>query len=115
MNNKTAAPPAVETKFFEVRDEGTCIPVIVTRFVVEHMDGRPLRLVRRGGWGTEQVGYYLTVLSDCRTAYDPYQWAHGRTLGRAHMHIKEHWDNLHNGEMIDVCEIVDGISSTTDI
>ena len=87
-----------ETKFFEVRDEGTLIPVVAIR--VRNGGGRPGALVRRAGINEPSV--LLTALHGGRRAeVDPYNHG-GRTMPGAHRYIADNWDNLPDGALVDV-------------
>ena len=86
-----------ETKFFELRDEGTFVPLVAIR--VRAGGGRVGALARRAGYRDSVL---VTSLNGGRKAHaDPY--AHGgRTLVAAHHYIKEQWDRLIDGALIDV-------------
>jgi hypothetical protein len=43
--------------------------------------------------------------------YDPLEWGRNRTMGTAHAYVREHWDELQSGEVIDV-EVILGLSKT---
>ena len=45
---------------------------------------------------------YLVMLATEKCRYDPYNWDNLRTMGNAHHYIAEHWDELHDGDVIDV-------------
>lgn len=92
----------MEVKCLEIRDEGTFIPVICIRPVPENEGQR--YLLRRDGYrgdSTEQCIIMIDV--QCRgVAYDPYDWKDRRSKGHAHNYITEHWDELKDGDVIDV-------------
>ncbi len=79
----------IESKLFEVRDEGTFIPVLCTLIPDNWM-------MRHVGFDGPTV--LLTQLSSLKTDYFPL----GRTLGHAYDFISGNWNNLINGQVIDV-------------
>jgi hypothetical protein len=82
-------------KLIEIRDAGTFIPAMAIR--VSGDDGY---LMRRAGFGAPMV--YLVTLSTERCAYDPYNWHGSRTMTIAHLAIEKKWDELNDGDVIDV-------------
>lgn len=85
------------TKQLEIRDRGTMIPALAIQ--VSGADGY---LMRRAGYG-EQPLVILIHLEGMHCAYDPYGWHSGaRTMKQAHLHITEHFDDLADGDVIDV-------------
>jgi len=91
-----------EVKTFEIRDEGTFIPVLCVRGIVAEIPEPDHYLVWRAGWTNQQTFVYLTTMNDCRTQYDPFQWGGCRTMTNAHRYIREHWDELPTGSVVDV-------------
>jgi len=105
MNTRpTTANAAVEVKFLEVRDEGTFIAVMAIhgdmQEIPDEIAGR--YLLRRGGWADYQEFTYVLTLHGCRATYDPYKWGECRTMTTAHKWIREHWDSLSDGDVVDV-------------
>lgn len=88
-------------KWFEVRDSMTFIPALA--IAVSGADGY---LARRAGFGERCI--QLVWISQGLTAYDPYDWT-SSTLRVAHRYILEHWDELKDGDVVDV-EFVTGKS-----
>jgi hypothetical protein len=98
---------AAEVKLFEIRDEGTTMPVIAIK-----PDPRtePERwLWAKGGYGTEAMGQREYVLlgplhgGEGMLVCDPYKHPGvSRTLPTAHKHILECWTYLRSGDVIDV-------------
>ncbi len=108
-------------KALEVRDEGTFIPVLA----VNMTPGRPYPengvmtedefkasldaytartyLLRRCGYACDgRPNIILTRLSgDGKATNDPYSWG-GRTWPVAHNFIIEHWNELKDGDVVDV-------------
>ena len=96
------------TKLLEIRDDGTFIPAMAVR--VSGTDGY---LMRRAGFGDVPMVYLVKLATeDCR--YDPYNWDNPRTMGHAHNYIAEHWDELSDGDVIDV-EFILGETTTKKI
>lgn len=99
-----------EVKLFEVRDEGTFIPVIAVRPSYDASAAEQY-LWARSGYGArldDQHTYVLLapVMSN-RGALTSDVMAHGsRTLQVAHQHIKDRWDDLRSGDVVDVEYIV---------
>ena len=91
----------METKCFEVRDEGTFLAVICIRPVPTNEAQR--WLVRRDGYrGTADEPCIIYIRPQCRgVSYDPYDW-NDRTNQTAHNYITEHWHELHDGDVVDV-------------
>ncbi len=83
------------TKLLEIRDRATFIPAMAVQ--VSGADGY---LMRRAGFKSPMV--YLIMLATERCAYDPYHWDNGRTMGFAHLYIAEHFDELKDGDVVDV-------------
>src|SRR3954466_613529 len=93
-------------KLFEVRDEGTLIPVMAIKMTPH--DEREWLLLLRAGYGPDSValessvmlinlntGFRFTVLgTDSHTS--------GRTLKLAGRHIDLYFDSLFSGSVIDV-------------
>lgn len=96
----------METKTFEIRDKATFIPALGVR--VSGADGY---LMRRAGFDGFQV--YLIHLEGQTCAYDPYEWTGRRTgsmtMKEAHAYIEQNWDNLTDGQVIDV-EFILGVT-----
>jgi hypothetical protein len=95
----------MEVKTFEVRDEGTFIPVLAIRLWPRTEEER--YLLSRAGYGrtvADQIGgdyTLLTRLDGGKCHYDFEAWGN-RTLGCAHAYIKNCWDDLKSGRVIDV-------------
>lgn len=84
-------------KFIEIRDRATFIPALAIPIC-----GADSWLARRAGYGYEQTLILLIKLSTNQCAYDPYGGAGSRTMSVAHLHIFNHWDELVDGDMVDV-------------
>ena len=97
----------MKAKTLELRDEGTCIPVLC-------VDMNPVNeaqryLLRRCGYpcdGQPNNILMTRLVADGGKAWnDPYAWG-GRTMPVAHKHIIEHWDELQDGDVVDVSFIL---------
>lgn len=98
------APPA-SIMLFEVRDRGTCMKVLALK---------PSGFTEADNWLWGQAGYsskpetqaHYVIAIDISdppgiVQYDPYAWDN-RTMRHAHAYIREHWDELQSGAVIDV-------------
>lgn len=87
-------------KALEIRDEGTTIPMWAIRPTADNEAQRAI--LRHAGYG-DQTGDYVILMGahDCEAAYNPAD-QRGRTRQIAHRWIKEHFDALKDGEVIDV-------------
>lgn len=94
-------------KTFEVRDRGTCIPVLAVRMAPDAGSNPAERyLLRRAGYDPDSPP--LIALSYLRTfgetiTYNPTDWGtRTRTMRVAHDYISNHFDELDNGVVVDV-------------
>lgn len=95
----------MEQKLFELRDVWTMMSVMATR--LGGRSPKEIWLLDRGGFGKtikrQESFVILTTLDpDCRSNYDPYEWSYGRTLRLAHAYIRDNWERLTSGDLIDV-------------
>lgn len=98
----------MQTKVIEIRDEGTFIPALA-------VDMNPAceaerYLLRRCGYACDgEPNVILTRLDGSgRATNDPYDWEGqgARTFPIAHNWIIEHWDELKDGDVVDVSFIL---------
>jgi hypothetical protein len=89
------------TKIFEIRDEGTYIPVMATKMKSDiELEQRYLRST---GYGTNKPLVVVTRMNGCESHYGPYEWSNiTRTMKVAHAYIQEHFDELENCAVVDV-------------
>lgn len=91
-------------KFFEIRDEATCIPVMAVKMVANNM-GEDW-LLRRGGFNLAGgfMPVQLTWLIRGESHFDPFRWGNTgvRTIKTAHQYITDNFDQLVTGAVIDV-------------
>ena len=100
----------MKTKFLEIRDKGTTIPVLAIQmtpddrnavFAVDHM------FMRHTGFDTEpersghDATIYIVWLEQKRYTYNAQDWK-DRTMTPAHIWIKENWVGLKSGQVVDV-------------
>ena len=91
----------MQTKILEIRDRATFIPAMAIKLESENEGQR--YLLRRAGYSTEFSDVILVKLEGCDATYDPYKWGCGaRTMQAAHLWIRENYDALSDGEVIDV-------------
>lgn len=87
----------------EIRDKATLIPAMVIR--VNAMTNMPEPhnwLIQHSGWGTDNPGIYLFAMHGkgyCH--YDAYGWG-DRTFHNAHLYVQEHFDDIEDGQVVDV-------------
>lgn len=103
-------------KCFEIRDNGTFIPVLAVK--LESTNEGDRYLLSRAGYGrtsAEQASYVQLIEingGNGKSNCDPYEWdRHGRTYRVAHDYIIRHFSNLNAGAVIDV-EFILGETST---
>ena len=97
----------MKTKVLEIRDEGTFIPVLC-------IDMQPDNETQRW-YMNERCGYPCDGRPNIVMTYlganggpawnDPYAWG-GRTRPTAHHYILDHWDELSDGDVVDVSFIL---------
>lgn len=90
---------SLPTKFFEIRDEATCIPVLCT--LMESTSPVDKSFLRRSGYGPGQLLVLYFDLNTNRGGYDSHDHK-SKTHRIAHTYIQENWDRLSNGDVIDV-------------
>ena len=97
-------------KTLEIRDEGTFIPALAVDINPENEGQR--YLMRRCGYPCDgRPNVILTRLDgDGKASNDPYEWG-GRTWPIAHHYIIDKWDELRDGDVVDV-SFIHGETST---
>jgi hypothetical protein len=91
------------SKLFEVRDRATAMIVLAVK--LDSVRQEEMRLLRAAGYGDGSDEYVVVVslrggVSEAQD--DPFRWANQRTMGEAHREIREHFDALPTGAVIDV-------------
>ena len=91
----------MEIKCFEVLDRATLIPVICIKLATEILIEQ--KILRQAGFSTHPFNACILYvhLAGRRNEWDPYNWA-DRTNTTAHKYIKENWNTLISGDVIDV-------------
>ena len=92
------------TKWFEVRDAATFIPVIASRQAYPFVEADRYLMARLGfgqDFDAQREHCLLTWVTNSRTESDPWKWGEG-TLHTAHDYIRKHFDDLDSGAVIDV-------------
>lgn len=87
------------TKCIEVRDEGTCMPMLAIKMSADSTVEE--RFLWRCGYPRDGHSVVLMHLSDQRASSDPYNFG-GRTWRPAHSYIIDHFDELQDGAVVDV-------------
>lgn len=119
----------MQTKTLEIRDRGTFIAALAIRFSFQEHEAKAIelatamwedrskgeraicRLWHRTGYGPGGGPYVIMMkLADCKAANDPYEWGN-RTMAVAHDYVRGHWDELVDGDVVDV-EFILGETTT---
>lgn len=91
----------METKILELRDRGTFIPILCIRLLPD--TARENYLLRRAGFAFAPPLVQLVNLTTGQGGWDEYEIGRGaRTLPIALQHIRSNWDDIENGEVVDV-------------
>ena len=99
----------METKLFELRDEGTFISALVVRLTGESQ--RENWQLRRGGFSQGQIDegkdFAMVHLSAGIGGVDPFRMGGGtRTWPTFYRYIRENWDLHNSGDVIDASFIL---------
>lgn len=93
------------TKILEIRDEGTFIPCLAIKMIPANQD-QEYYLHDRCGYPQDFTSIMVTNLNGERHASaDPYFWV-DRTWNVAHNYITENFDDLKDGDVVDVSFIL---------
>lgn len=95
----TAASTNLDTKIIEIRDSGTHIPVLAIRMLAK--SGVQGYYFRRLGFPADGSAIGVVKMDDLDGNVDPYAWR-DRTMATAHHWIYEHFDDLADGDVVDV-------------
>lgn len=96
----------MKTKVFEIRDEGTFISVLCVDMNPDNIAQR--YYFRRCGYscdGEPNIAMTNLNMDGGKASNDPYAWG-GRTYPTAHHYIIEHWNELRDGDVVDVSFIL---------
>tara|TARA_R110000772_G_C13309802_1_gene439843 strand:- start:13737 stop:14060 length:324 start_codon:yes stop_codon:yes gene_type:complete len=91
----------VEVKLIELRDHGTCIPLLCIK---PYATTVPVEMLcaRRYGYDNNPSIIVTNYENPSRGARnDPFEW-NDRTYYNAHAHIELHWESLKTGDLVDV-------------
>ena len=91
-------------KVIEIRYRMTCIPAIAIKMSA----GGPIeeRFLWGCGYPQDGSGVILMRLDDQRATADAYHW-NDRTHQTAHLYIEAHFDELKDGDVVDVRFLLD--------
>lgn len=89
----------MQIKLFELRDKGTFIPLCGVRLLPTNASEH--YLIRRGGW-EDSVPYYLFNLQASKIGYEFFD----RTYSVALNYVKENWNEIKSGSVIDIQNIL---------
>jgi len=110
----------INAKLLEIRDEGTCILAVAIKMMAlpastqeKQVTPDPIAywfLHWRSGYSETGDSIVLMVLSNQKATSDPYGWVDlgmgRRTMGTAHNWIIEHFDEMSDGDVVDVQVII---------
>jgi hypothetical protein len=88
------------TKVLEIRDKGTHIPALAIKLVPSNEDER--YVLERGGYSDACPQVLLIKICYPQANYDSEMWGGGRTMVYAHRYIMRYFDELTDGDVIDV-------------
>jgi hypothetical protein len=87
-------------KAIEIRDKHTFIPAIAVKMFKQN--AAQDYLLRRAGLGSAgSFSIFLIDLNRGAGFIDPHQWG-SRTMRNAHGWLEEHFDEIHDGHVVDV-------------
>ena len=89
----------MNTKMFEVRDSGTCIPVLALKMEASGLIED--RFMWRCGYPRDGSAVIVMELNNQKANVDPYAWG-GRTMPVAHNYIYDNFNQLNHGQVVDV-------------
>lgn len=92
-----------DIKLLEIRDRATFIPAFALTTTPANEGQR--YLLRRAGYSCQPTDNLILFgyLHTGKCHYEPYKWGGAsRTMPAAHKYIEEHWDDLKDGDVIDV-------------
>lgn len=103
----------MEVKLLEIRDRATFIPAFAARPMPQPPVDKyiaQMYLLRRAGYSCDptQPIVIFGYLRGGTCYYSPYDWGNGsRTMQAAHHYIAKHFDELKDGDVVDV-EFISG-------
>jgi hypothetical protein len=93
-------PSSLDSKVLEVRDSATHIPVLAIRMLAKN-GIQSWYIHGRSGYPKDGSCIAVVRLNDCDGNCDPYTWTN-RTMSTAHHYIYDHFDELSDGDVVDV-------------
>lgn len=105
----------MKSKLFEIRDDGTFIPVMATRIKAKTISEQ--FLLSRAGYQDSEARISLWRMDGSgsgKATSDICDWQGSRTMKTAHHYIQRYWRMLKTGDVIDV-EFILGETSTKKI
>lgn len=94
----------MQFKVLEIRDEGTFIPALAIKML--GANETQAYYLRRLGYPADGSSIMLMVLDSGKATNDPYEWSSRgmgpRTMPNAHVSIIKHFDELKDGDVVDV-------------
>lgn len=90
------------TKFFEIRDSSTTLPLMVTK--LEPVNSDEDWLIKRAMGSKPYPLFLVTFMSSDVSHFNIYNWGStgARTVKTAHEFIEKNFDTLKTGDVIDV-------------
>ena len=89
----------MRVKLLELRDEGTLIPLLAMKMTADAPAQR--WLLWRAGYPGDGSAIVIMDLNSQRASVDPFSWP-SRTFGVAHRYVYEQFDQLADGDVVDV-------------
>lgn len=102
--------PGYEIKTFELRDNATTIHVMAVKVNLAVLNLADKMQFLGAGWAEDEdrLIYVIELPEPCRAAYNPFEWdTSARTFPDAHLYIRDHWDEIPSGHVVDV-EYING-------
>lgn len=94
----------MEVKVLEIRDSLTYLGALAIKMTSS--DPIQSRHLWRAGYEPGSPCIVMVRLNDAQGACDPYMWPERsggtRTMAHAHLYVVEHWDELRDGDVIDI-------------
>ena len=91
---------SLDSKVLEIRDSATHIDVLAIRMQAKN-GVQDYYIHRRGGYPLDGSGIAIIRVDNCKGSNDPYGWC-DRTMATAHNYIYDHFDELADGDVVDV-------------
>lgn len=89
----------MEVKLLEIRDRATFLPVFAMSTKGKNLE--QIYLLSRVGFGSGGAVIIARLNGESPSSADAYFW-NDRTMSTAHDYIEEHFDELKDGDVIDV-------------